>query len=458
MRPRAWLGSLLVSILALGTASAQSSFKVADIASVTERPGEPEAGKYTIDVVILSEGFTEKQKDLFRQKAAAVRRALLEDQVSEPMRAVTTFNFYEAWVPSAEIGVPWRNGEPAGDTPFQARITLDGSLTADKDAIDRAVRHVASKNNKTVGVVLVHAKSRTADRASNAPPRPEDGNAGPEDVRSWADTPAEVFHELHGGPGDATANGSQIGRILQNDGDMRSFVHEFGHAGYGLGDEYANEPTSELPEGKQDEVAQYPNITTDPSGQRWRDLVPDLYANGKIKEIHDGGDTYARGVWHPYRKCRMNQTRTEPFCPVCDAIIRRSGEKAGPLPTPTAVSLEAGKDGKAVVARWRWPSAEQPAAFRVELWKDGKRAWSGLVEGHLGEATIPVDSAGPYTVHVRALRLDMANPESLSLEASSPELIIAPEGRSVRRGVGLSGVLEGRVVEESEDEDRPDRR
>jgi hypothetical protein len=456
MRPRTWLGSLVVALLTLGTASAQSSFRVSDIVSVTERQGEPEAKKYVIDVVILSEGYTEKQRDIFRQKAAAVRRALLEDQVSEPMRTVTTFNFYEAWVPSAENGVPWRNGEPAGDTPFQAHITLDGSLTADKDAIDRAVRHVASKDHKTVGVVLIHTKSQSADRAANAPPRPEDGNTSPRDVRSWADTPAEVYHKLHRGPVDATANGSQIGRILQSDGDMRSFVHEFGHAGYGLGDEYANEPTSELPDGKQDEVAQYPNITTDPTGLRWRELLPDLFANGKIKEIHEGGDTYAKGVWHPFRKCRMNQTRTEPFCPVCQAIILGSNKKTAPLPTPTEVKLASGKDAKSVVAGWKWPSEEQPAAFHVELWKDGKRVWSGLVEGHLTEATIPVSSAGPFTVRVHAERLDMANPESHSGDAASPELLLVPGVRSVR-GVGLSGVLEGRV-EETEDKDRADRR
>src|SRR5262249_30656201 len=132
-----------------------------------------------------------------------------------------------------------------------------------------------------------------------------------------------------------------IGRVRQVDIDMRAFVHEFGHARYGLDDEYANDDTSACPESERSAVAQYPNCSTDETGLRWQTLVPELYARGTLS-IVEGGSGYAKKVWRArfgeHDHCRMKQTRTMDFCEICQAVIRRSNKKPVPFHEPQWVA------------------------------------------------------------------------------------------------------------------------
>jgi hypothetical protein len=101
--------------------------------------------------------------------------------------------------------------------------------------------------------------------------------------------------------------------------------HELGHAVVGLGDEYADvdacrEDTDvfaglvvsrNLPAADLDA----PNLTLDPTGARWADIVDGA---------EEGGQRYGSCIYHPPHGdggCRMEHSSSSAWCPVCDAAI-----------------------------------------------------------------------------------------------------------------------------------------
>lgn len=418
-RPSSLALALTLGLVAtpFGIARADSNFSVNDIEDVRDDVAPNEPGKEPVEVVILSDGYTADMKPDFLAKARDIVQELRSGKTAAPMREVNTFSFHEVWVPSKAKGAPWRNGEDPADTPFQTHVEKDGTLTSDDAAVDRAVRHLKPQAKIVIPVVLIRLKTKAADKKSHAPSGIDDANGDPKDVRDISNTPEDLFKRIASG---GTPESHVAGRVHQVDDDMRAFVHEFGHAAYGLDDEYSNNSTDHIPDEGIAGVAEFPNCTTDPTGARWRAIVPELYdAQGKIRQIFEGGSGFAKGVWHAFKLCRMNQSRTEDFCPVCQAAIRGSRHRDVPLPAPSltsptdqesVASTEGAKGRRLVRADWKPAAGEQPNSYHLEVRDpDGRLRYETDVEGHLTTAQVPVPREGSYSLTIEARRVDAAN-------------------------------------------------
>lgn len=126
------------------------------------------------------------------------------------------------------------------------------------------------------------------------------------------------------------------------------FVHEFGHAYGGLGDEYFydDQYASQYP---ADTEPWEPNLTTLVDFQsKWADMlpkgtavptppaaIPDYRRARTAKEwkqinaatqkvgVFEGGGYQSKGVYRPAQECRMKINEVEEFCPVCRRAIER---------------------------------------------------------------------------------------------------------------------------------------
>ena len=126
------------------------------------------------------------------------------------------------------------------------------------------------------------------------------------------------------------------------------FVHEFGHAYGGLGDEYAygNDAESMYP---SDTEPWEQNLTTLVDfASKWKDMLPtgtpvptpqvalpdyrnirtqkerqQLNAATQRVGVFEGSGYQTHGVYRPAQECRMKINEVEDFCPVCTRAIRR---------------------------------------------------------------------------------------------------------------------------------------
>lgn len=119
--------------------------------------------------------------------------------------------------------------------------------------------------------------------------------------------------------------------------DTRSFliaIHELGHSFAGLADEYVDEALHEtfpLPPTGQD--LENANVTLAHGFDRenrkalaanvkWKHFL-DLPGAHKHDWLHEGGYFRARGVFRPWRTCRMLDNEAA-FCPVCDEEVTKA--------------------------------------------------------------------------------------------------------------------------------------
>ncbi|MDD4857805.1 MAG: M64 family metallopeptidase [Candidatus Krumholzibacteria bacterium] len=111
------------------------------------------------------------------------------------------------------------------------------------------------------------------------------------------------------------------------------FVHEFGHAFAGLGDEYYSSEVAYndiYPKGME---PWEPNITAllDTAKVKWGDLIgsgtpiptPDDSIHAGVVGCFEGAGYAAKGLFRPSRDCIMFSKRVVPFCPVCARAIDR---------------------------------------------------------------------------------------------------------------------------------------
>lgn len=112
-------------------------------------------------------------------------------------------------------------------------------------------------------------------------------------------------------------------------------VHEFGHSFGGLGDEYFYVTTD-----NNDEMHSLthepwePNITTLVDFEsKWADMVeegveiPTEVTKERTENytvgVYEGGGYRAKGIYRPTDVCRMRNNTAERFCPVCERAIER---------------------------------------------------------------------------------------------------------------------------------------
>ena len=95
----------------------------------------------------------------------------------------------------------------------------------------------------------------------------------------------------------------------RNKSSEEVLLHEFGHSFAGLGDEYEGNVTFDTTEiNKQNK---YPNLAT-------ADMIEAKW--GKINAV-EGGGYCTKGVFRPYKNCRMHALADHFYCPCCKKII-----------------------------------------------------------------------------------------------------------------------------------------
>ncbi len=94
-------------------------------------------------------------------------------------------------------------------------------------------------------------------------------------------------------------------------------VHEFGHSFGGLADEYFYDDQYEQYYNSETEPWE-PNITTKVDfDSKWKDMMPDKAG------LYEGGGYMSKGVWRGSFDCRMKTNKYPEFCPVCQRSLER---------------------------------------------------------------------------------------------------------------------------------------
>jgi len=111
------------------------------------------------------------------------------------------------------------------------------------------------------------------------------------------------------------------------------FVHEFGHGFAGLADEYYNSEVAYEDFYNLKTEPWEPNITTMVAfDKKWKTLVDkdtpvptDRKAgNENITGVFEGGGYMSKGIYSPAMDCRMKSNQAKGFCPVCSEAIKKT--------------------------------------------------------------------------------------------------------------------------------------
>lgn len=249
--------------------------------------------KECIDVVILAEGYTADEMDIFMADAKITADEILS---YEPFKTHSDkFNFIAVTTPSLDsnVSVPqegaWRN-------------TAVGS------------------NFMTFYMARYLTSSRVYDMYDLV-----------------TNIPCEHFVILANT--DTYGGGGIYNSYTLTTAHHRDFkpvvVHEFGHSFAGLGDEYFYDNAD-----NNDEMHSLshepwePNITTLVDfDSKWADMVaegieiPTQVTEQRTRDyvvgVYEGGGYRSKGIYRPTDVCRMRNNTAERFCPVCERAIER---------------------------------------------------------------------------------------------------------------------------------------
>ncbi|MCD4679834.1 MAG: IgA Peptidase M64 [Bacteroidales bacterium] len=109
------------------------------------------------------------------------------------------------------------------------------------------------------------------------------------------------------------------------------FIHEFGHAFAGLGDEYYTSDVAVEDFYPLDVEPWEPNLTTLVEFEtKWKDKLSTTTpvptpVNDNFKNtigVYEGGGYKAKGVFRPFIDCTMKSAKYNNFCPVCKSAIQ----------------------------------------------------------------------------------------------------------------------------------------
>ncbi|MBQ0024915.1 MAG: peptidase M64 [Bacteroidales bacterium] len=235
--------------------------------------GDP---KDCIDVVIIAEGYTEQEKDLFYCDAADAITAIQNHEPFGTLRA--KFNFLAVASTSGESGISvprendWRN--TALNSHFDT-FYMDRYLT-------------------TLDIFNLH------DILEGLPY---------EHIIILANT------DTYGGGG---IYNSYTLTTAHHPKFLPVVVHEFGHSFGALADEYAY-AGEEDPYYFKDVEPWEKNITTQfDFRSKWQDMI-DAEVPGV--GLVEGAGYQAKGVWRSAEDCRMRTNEARGFCPVCQGAI-----------------------------------------------------------------------------------------------------------------------------------------
>lgn len=249
--------------------------------------------KEAIDVVILAEGYTAEQMDIFLNDAIITKKEILSYQ---PFSSHSEkFNFIAVMSPSVDsnVSVPqaldWRDTAVSSNfmTFYMARYLTSGNVYDMYDLVTNipCEHFIILANTNTYGGGGIY-NSYTLTTAHHKDFRPV-------------------------------------------------VVHEFGHSFAGLGDEYFydNADDNDNMHSLKHEPWE-PNITTLVDFEsKWADMMPagievpttvtpERTANYTVG-LYEGGGYLSKGIYRPTDVCRMRNNTAERFCPVCERAIEK---------------------------------------------------------------------------------------------------------------------------------------
>jgi len=243
-----------------------------------------------VDIVMIPEGYTEKELDLFKEDCKKFAGYLFNTTPFKENK--DKFNIWGVLVPSQESGtdIPKNN-------IWKKTIVNTSFYTFDVE------RYLMTTDNKDL-----------RDLAANAP---------------YDQIYIIVNSEKYGG--GSIYNHYSCGTNKNPYADY-VFVHEFGHGFAGLADEYyTSEVAYEDPYPLDVEPIE-PNITTLVHfDKKWKDMVDSSTPIPTPSEekfyskvgAFEGGGYIAKGVYRPMYDCQMKSKSVNNFCPVCKRAIER---------------------------------------------------------------------------------------------------------------------------------------
>ena len=247
--------------------------------------------KECIDVVILAEGYTADQMDIFMNDAIATKKEILGYQ---PFISYTeNFNFIVVMSPSVDsnVSVP------------QARDWRDTAVSSNFMTFYMA-RYLTSSNVYDM-----------YDLVTNIPC---------EHFIILANTSTYGGGGIYNSYTLTTAHHRDFRPVV---------VHEFGHSFGGLGDEYFYDDENDDMHSLKHEPWE-PNITTLVDfDSKWADMVaegieiptkvtPERTKNYTVG-VYEGGGYRSKGIYRPADVCRMRNNTAKRFCPVCERALER---------------------------------------------------------------------------------------------------------------------------------------
>ena len=245
----------------------------------TESTVLKDSGKDAIDIVIVSEGYTSREKSKFYDDALRAVQALFSHEPFTSVRDKFSVRAVFSTSEHSGVSVPgkgeWKNTTLHSnfDTFYSSRYLTTSSIWRLYDIIGTTpAEHV---------IVIANT--------------PQYGGGG-------------IFNSIT----LVTSDHPTFARVL---------VHEFGHAFAGLADEYAYDEMAETVYPADTEPWE-PKITTQVNfASKWADMLK----YGTVG-LYEGGGNQTKGVWRPVPDCRMRTNTNPDFCPVCTRAILRTVE------------------------------------------------------------------------------------------------------------------------------------
>ncbi|HCY41417.1 MAG TPA: peptidase M64 [Prolixibacteraceae bacterium] len=243
-----------------------------------------------VDIVLLPEGYTEGQKELFEKDCNEFAKEFF--RYAPFSKNKSNINIRGVWAASKQEG-PSIPGENIWNKTYlkASYYTFDSERYLMVDDF-QGIRDVA-------------------------------GNAPYDYIYILANT------DKYGGGGIYNFYGISAAHHFNETGKI--YIHEFGHLFAGLGDEYIG--GVEYSDFYQVHVEPWePNLTTLVDfDKKWKNMlpegapVPSPEKQWKEKKIgvYEGAGYVSKGVYRPWVNCLMNNLHTiDVFCPVCDKAIQ----------------------------------------------------------------------------------------------------------------------------------------
>ncbi len=243
-----------------------------------------------VDIVVLSEGYTEQNRDKFYADCEVFAHELLSFEPFKSRRK--EFNIRGVWSPSKESGASMPGENIWKDTALKSQYyTFDSERYIMIDDLQR-VRDIAANVPYDVIYVLSNTKKYGGGGIYN-------------------------FYGI-----SAAGDPSFAGKV---------YVHEFGHLFAGLADEYVGADNYDSPFYHQGVEPWEENLTTlaDFDKKPWKAMLEEGTAipteeceeNQDKLGVYQGGGYLKEGVYRPWINCLMRTLSPDEFCPVCTKAL-----------------------------------------------------------------------------------------------------------------------------------------